>query len=271
MSYEVADFQSEVLDRSHQIPVLVDFWAPWCGPCRTLTPILERVAERNTGRIAFATVHTDANPELSARYGIRGIPAVKLFVEGEVADEFTGVLPEPAVEQWLDKAIPTEGKRLLARAEARLDEGDEGAAKSLLEDALATEPSLARAQVLLARLVVFEEPERARELAQGAAFAGADGAQIQQSIATIAGALGAEGEASDLPDSPGREGYAEALHSLRRGDFDAAARALTGVLLADRYYHDDAPRKLGVALFTILGPHHPATQTHRRDFDRALY
>jgi putative thioredoxin len=98
-------FQKEVLDKSREKPVVVDFWAPWCGPCRILGPTLEKLARQNKGKWRLVKINSDRQPELARRYGVRGIPAVKLFVDGDVVDEFVGALPEHQVKAWLEKAI----------------------------------------------------------------------------------------------------------------------------------------------------------------------
>ena len=99
-------FTEDVIETSRRKPVLVDFWAPWCGPCRVLSPTLEKLAKESGGRWRLVKINTDAHPRLAQHYGIRGIPAVKLFIDGEVADEFVGAMPEHAVRQWLERAIP---------------------------------------------------------------------------------------------------------------------------------------------------------------------
>ena len=100
-------FQTEVLDKSAEKPVLVDFWAPWCGPCRTLSPTLDALAKESGGRWRLVKINTDAHPALAQRFGVRGIPAVKLFVDGVVAAEFTGALPEADVRRWLTANLPS--------------------------------------------------------------------------------------------------------------------------------------------------------------------
>lgn len=272
MAHDVTDFEAEVLAESQTTPVVVDFWAPWCGPCRFLGPVLERLAEEEAdGRWKLAKLNTDQYPEISARYGIQGIPAVKLFVDGEVIDEFTGALPEQAVRQWLDKALPSENKKRLSAAEAALDEGDHLRAEKLLREVLGEEPGNARASLLLARLVLFENPDEAIALAEGAPFAGPEFLQLEESIKTVARLLTFDTETSALPEAPVRARYLEAVGALRKQDFDGALSAFIDVIRTNRYYDDDGARKACIAIFSLLGEQHPITRKHRRSFDMALY
>lgn len=137
-----ADFQREVIDRSHTTPVIVDFWAPWCGPCKQLTPLLERLTGDAEGTIVLAKVNTDDNPALSQTYGVQGIPAVKAFVDGKIVDEFTGAQNPAVVQRFFAKLIPTEADGLVAT-------GDE----AQLRRALELEPGRADASLALAALL----------------------------------------------------------------------------------------------------------------------
>lgn len=269
METDVANFAEDVIETSRTTPVLVDFWAPWCGPCRTLGPILDRLAGESEGKWRLVKINTDQNPDISREYGIRGIPAVKLFADGVVIDEFTGVLPEYAVKQWLEKALPSENKKRLDRAEMEIGAGNGEAAEALLNDILDEEPGNPKARVLLAQLLAFRDPARAAELVAGTAFAGPGFIQTEEAIQTIARLF--DLDPSSLPDGPARAAYADALGALVERDFELAVERFIDVIQIDRYYDDDGARKACVALFTLLGNDHPSVKQHRRRFDMALY
>ena len=175
-------FQQAVIDRSREVPVVVDFWAEWCGPCRTLTPALERAAEKRTGQVELVKVDTDANQQLAAQYGIQGIPAVKAFRDGQVVDEFVGALPAAQVERFFDNLVPTESDELVAA-------GDEQSLRRALE----LEPGRADAAAALGRMLLERgEADKALEVLDGVSgdFA-AEGLAARARLL----AAGAEGDA----------------------------------------------------------------------------
>ena len=135
-------FQTAVIDRSHTVPVVVDFWAEWCGPCRQLGPVIERLVDARAGKVELAKIDVDTNPEVSRRYGIQSIPAVKAFRDGVVASEFVGAQPPVAVERFLDALVPSEADALVAQAD-----------EASLRRALELEPTRADAAVPYARLL----------------------------------------------------------------------------------------------------------------------
>jgi putative thioredoxin len=235
-----ADFEPRVLARSRDVPVVVDFWAAWCGPCKQLTPALERAANARAGKVELAKVDVDANPRLQAAFRIQGIPAVKAFKEGQIAAEFTGALPPAEVERFFDSLVPSEADELAAS-------GDEAALRKALE----LDPSHPTARRELGRLMLRRgETDGARELLEGAPgdFV-VDGLLARVSLC----------EDEDL---------APAFEAWDVGDAAAALEALQAAL-PDRE-RQDAIRRVMVAIFTELGADHPLAREHRRRLSAAL-
>ncbi len=270
MTHDVKDFQKEVLERSKEIPVLVDFWAEWCGPCRILGPVLERLAATADGRWQLAKVNTEEMPDVAARYNIRSIPNVKLFVDGEVSAEFVGALPEPMVRQWLQKHIPSKYRLELRRAEELLLQNKTGEAQPLLENILAHEPDNHKARVLLAQTHLSTNPQKARDLVQPIAE-DSQFFDIAEAIRTFASLLHKHEQPEQLPEDAVKQPYLAAIAKLAEGDFAGALESFIEVIRTHRYYDDDGARRACVAIFKILGEESEITKSYRREFSRALY
>ena len=242
-----ADFEQRVLERSRELPVVVDFWAEWCGPCKQLTPVLERAATARAGKVELAKVDVDQNRSLQAAFRIQGIPAVKAFRDGRVAAEFTGALPPAQVETFFDSLVPSEADELVRSGE----EAD-------LRRALGLQPTHPDARRALARLLLARgETDEAVRLLEGAAgdFV-ADGLMARVELARTGG-------------QPGP--LADAFEAWDRGDHAAALEALQGAFAAETDPdRRDLIRRVMVAIFTELGPDDPLARDHRRRLSSAL-
>jgi putative thioredoxin len=267
MAYEVQNFDQDVLETSQQTPVIVDFWAPWCGPCQFLGPVIEKLAREADGQWQLVKVNSDQHPELSAQYRVQGIPAVKMFVEGQVAAEFTGALPEPAIRRWLAQHLPSASRKMLQQAQQLTQADQPEAAAQLLEQVLAQEPQNAQAALALARLRLLAQPAQAAELLR---LAERDGELLQTAgqLAHLAQLL-QPGE--PLPPGPGQAPMQAGLAALAQGDFAAALETFIQVVATQRSYHEKAAEKACLGIFAYLGEAHEITKQYRRRFSMALY
>ncbi|HET9102368.1 MAG TPA: tetratricopeptide repeat protein [Solirubrobacteraceae bacterium] len=245
MDVTEATFSSAVLDRSQTVPVVVDFWAEWCGPCRQLGPVLERSIAARNGQVELAKVDTDANPNLAREYGIQGIPAVKAFRGGTVVSEFVGVQPQIAIDRFLDGLVPSETDELIAA-------GDEAS----LRRAVSLAPSRADAAVPLARMLA-ERGESEEALAL---------------LREVPGSFAADGLAARirLQADPAYAHLSSAFRALDSGDPETGLNDLIGALPSADGAKDDI-RRVVVGVLDELGVEHPLARDARRRLATALY
>jgi putative thioredoxin len=274
-----ATFAQDVLERSREVPVLVDFWAPWCGPCRALTPILERVVAESAGKVLLAKVNVDEHQELAARYGVRGIPNVKAFVDGQVVNEFTGALPESGVRRFLDAVLPSPSEKLRQAARSEVARGEFEAAEAQLREAVALDPENHHARTDLAELLVARQEfagaeatleavpahrrdDRAEKLATRI-----DVWKRGQSLPDVA-TLKARVDAHP-DDLDARLAYAERL--VADGDYRAGLEVLLEVVRRDRGERRERARQAMVQAFGLAADQPELVDAYRRQLSGALY
>ena len=267
------EFPQAVLQRSREVPVVVDFWAEWCGPCKVLSPLLEKVTAEAGGAFDLVKVDVDANQQLAGEFGVQGIPTVVAFRDGAAVSRFTGAIPEPALRSWIEDFLPTELEGIVDRARDAVLDGDTATASSLFREVLAADPAhgdagtglaalliasgdTEEALIVLGRLSPTPEVERLQAAARLSASREDDVADLELKLE------------QDADDEGTRLDLARAVAA--RGEFEPALDHFLWLVRAKGEKWDEA-RQAMLDIFGVLGDEHPLTATYRRQLTNALF
>lgn len=277
-----ANFEQLVLENSFHKPVLVDFWAEWCAPCKALMPLLAKIAEEYQGELLLAKVNCDIEQDVVARFGVRSLPTVVLFKDGQPVDGFAGAQPESAIRAMLEPHVPAPAAPdadLLSSAQALFAEGRIGEAENLLKQLLSEDNENAAALILYARCLA----ERG-ELGEAETVLGAvKGDEHKQALAGARAQLTFLCQANDLPEvadlksrlaknaEDDEAAYQLAIQQLARQQHEAALDGLLKLFVRNRNYADGQPHKTLLQVFDLLGNDHPLVTTYRRKLYQAIY
>ena len=270
ISVTEADFEYEVIAYSKQMPVVVDFWAEWCGPCKTLGPILERLAQEANGAFRLAKVDVDANPNLALRFSVRSIPNVKAFQDGQVVAEFVGMQPEARVREFIRKLAPSEHDLTLEKAQGLLEMGEWREAEAAFRRFLAKTPENPIGLLGLARsLLLLRKIKEAHLILRN--FPASKEYHAAETMNPLANALTRLQEAPSFSDDPLEAAYLNALRLVSLGNFEAAMDGMLDVLRQDKHYRNGDVRKVLLGMFEMLGEESPLTRQYRSELASVLF
>jgi putative thioredoxin len=270
ISVSELDFEYEVINYSRQVPVVVDFWAGWCAPCRTLSPILERLAEEGQGAFRLAKVDVDDNPNLALRYNVRSLPTVKVFRDGEVVSEFVGALPEPRVREFLRALAHSQTDLVLEKAISLLAEQEYRLAEAAFRQFLTKVPNHSGATLgLIKCLVMTNRPVEAQQMIRS--FPASKEYNSAELLRTLADALASLSSAPSYSDDPLQAAFQNAMRLVQRNNLPGAMDGLLDILRQDKNYRNGEVRRVLLGLFEILGEDHPQTRQYRGELASVLF
>lgn len=267
------EFAQAVLEKSHEVPVLVDFWAAWCGPCQMLAPMLDQLADEYAGKVLVAKVNSDEQQALAGQYGVRSLPTVKLFKEGKIVDEFMGVQPEPAIRELIEQHLPRVSDDLRKAAREQSAQGNLDEALALLRKAAEMEPDHHQVQIELARLLAQKgEVTEAEQILSVLPLNVQQDPQVHDLMGRLRFARAAEGAPGDtelekrIADDPTdlQARYQLAARRILAGDYEPAMEQLLEIMRRDRGFENDAGREGLLAVFDMLEGGELATQYRRQ-------
>ena len=260
------DFKTDVLEESKKQPVLVDFWAQWCGPCRVLGPKLEKLAEEAGGKWKLVKINTEEFPEIAQEYRIMSIPNVKLFIDGEIVSEFAGAYPAHWILNWLDEFIPAEEELDLGELMLQFEGFEEVEKLKKIDSFLSQYPDNKEALILKAKMILIDKPDDIEPLLSSI--------KMEDTLYTTAEHfrnLARIFQVEIDPETTAGQYVIGFKNALTNNELEQAAQQLILLVLTDKNWNEELPRKAGIGFFYLIGLNHPVTKDYRRRFDMALY
>lgn len=265
---EERELLNSIIATSKARPVLVDFWAPWCEPCKTLTPTLDRLAANAEGEWELVKVNVDEAQILAAQFGIQSIPSVKLIHEGRLIGEFTGTKTEGEIVKWLEENLPKPETSEMDSIHKLMEVGDYEKARVLLGHKILQDSEDEESKILMAKCLLFDNPNEALELLD--MFTESSNFYDKAlNLRTLAGFITMDVEL--LPNDPVKEYFAKALKELKQGNFELTLDSFFEVLIRNREYMDDGARRGFIAIFDFLGRSNKITKNYIRRFEMAVF
>lgn len=272
------DFQREVIEKSRTVPVVVDLWAPWCGPCKQLGPLLERLAAEGGGKWILAKVNVDESPQIARALGVQSIPLVLAFKDADIVSEFVGAQPENVVRQFVERLVPDEARRLIDEALQLAQRGDAAGAETKLREVTTVFPDNAPGAVTLAKLLASTgRDDDAMKVLDDCTATGPAAAEIEQTRAALRLRGGVDGDEgalrtrieADAKDLQARVDLGRLLTAS--GRFEEALALLLETVRLDRNFNDAAARKAMLDVFALLGRENELVDKYQRELSRLLF